>query len=167
VVKNLRIGGMGFGGSISESGTIMLQNELFDFETEYSIGGGGLTIEYTLPIIKNIGVSVGALIGGGSISIQTFRNRGSFNWTNVWDEVTPAESFSRTFEDNYWIISPSINIDIPFYRFLAFRIGGGYQISLDDSWSIDNDKDLSGVPSDLNGKSFFINTGIFIGFFSY
>jgi hypothetical protein len=167
VIKNLRIGGLGFGGSRSEDGNIILQNSSFNFETVYSISGGGLTIEYTLPFVKNIGISVGALLGGGSVTIETFKNRGSFNWENIWNESTPTENISRTFENNFWIISPTINVDIPFYRFLAFRIGGGYQISLGDTWAIENDKDLSGVPSDLNGNSFFINTGIFIGFFSY
>ena len=167
IVQNLRIGGLGFGGSKSEDGRINLQGNIYDFETIYSLSGGGLTIEYTLPFVKNVGVSVGVLIGGGSVTIETFRNRGPFNWNDVWNESASTENINRTFKNNFWILAPTLNIDIPFYRFLSFRLGGGYQISLGDDWTVDNDRDISGVPSELNGNSFFIQSGIFIGFFSY
>ena len=45
-VKNLRIGGMGYGGSVSSSQTIDNVNR----EVVYSLGGGGVTLEYTLTI---------------------------------------------------------------------------------------------------------------------
>ncbi|MGE5812516.1 MAG: hypothetical protein ACM339_13495 [Ignavibacteria bacterium] len=168
VIKNLRIGGMGFGGSTSESA--FSSSDGYNREVIYSISGGGVTIEYTLPFIKKVGVSLGALIGGGGIQIEAFRNSGNFEWNEIWTEINSSSTsgnLHRTLKNNFWIISPTLNIDIPFYRFLAFRIGGGYQISLGDNWEIENEHELSGVPSELNGRSFFIQSGIFIGFFSY
>jgi hypothetical protein len=47
------------------------------------------------------------------------------------------------------------------------RIGAGYQLSFGSDWTADNDQNLSNVPSDLNGNSFFIQSGLFIGFFSF
>jgi hypothetical protein len=167
-IRNLRIGGMGFGGAASESA--VSPQDGFNREVIYSIWGGGITVEYTLPFIKKVGVSLGALIGGGGIEIEVFRNAGNLHWNNIWTEVNNSSTtgnLHRTLTNSFWIISPAINIDIPFYRFLSFRIGGGYQISLGDNWKIENEIDLSGVPSELNGKSFFINSGIFVGFFSY
>jgi hypothetical protein len=167
IIQNVRFGGLGFGGSKSEEGKINLQGSIYDFETIYSISGGGLTVEYTLPFVKNVGVSIGALIGCGSVTIETFRNRGSFSWDGLWNEDPSTENVSRTLKNSYWILSPTLNVDIPFYRFLSFRLGAGYQFALGDDWKVENDKSLSGVPSDLNGSSFFIQSGIFIGFFSY
>ena len=60
-----------------------------------------------------------------------------------------------------------INFDIPVYRFVSIRVGGGYQLSLGESWKIENDQELKDVPSDFNGNSFFIQTGIFLGFFAF
>jgi len=168
VIRNLRIGGMGFGGAASESAVSALDG--FNREATYSISGGGITIEYTLPFIKKVGVSLGALLGGGGIEIEVFRNSGSFGWNDIWQEVNNSSTsgnLHRTLTNNFWIICPTLNIDIPFYRFLSFRIGGGYQITLGDDWEIENERELSGVPSELNGRSFFIQSGIFIGFFSY
>jgi hypothetical protein len=43
----------------------------------------------------------------------------------------------------------------------------GYQITFADDWTADNDQPVANVPSDLNSNSFFIQSGIFIGFFSF
>jgi len=161
-VPNLRVGGMGFGGSSSVAAS--------QKEAVYSFGGGGLTIEYTLPFIKNIGVSLGALIGGGYQEIEIFKNSGTFTWDNLWNEFqvnAETSDYSRVLENNYWILSPILNIDIPFYRFFIFRIGAGYNFSIGNDWTVENDKQISQVPSDLKGNGFFIQSGIFIGFFSF
>ncbi len=162
-VKNLRIGGMGYGGSISTSD----ENR----EVIYSLGGGGLTIEYTLPFIKNLGVSLGASIGAGNLELDIYRNSGSFSWEGTWeilsDPNVTSESYYRKLQNSYWMFSPTINLDYPIYRFVSLRLGAGYQITFADDWTADNDQSVSGIPSDLNGNSFFIQSGIFIGFFSF
>lgn len=162
-VKNLRIGGMGYGGSVSSSQTIENVNQ----EVVYSLGGGGLTVEYTLPFIKDIGVSVGAAIGTGSLELEIYRNSGDFTWEGTWDPNVPSEGYNRKLENSFWMISPTINLDYPIYRFVSLRLGVGYQIAFADEWTADNDQAVSGIPSDLNSNSFFIQSGIFIGFFSF
>jgi hypothetical protein len=164
-IKFLRIGGMGFGGSVSTSAIVNGLNK----EVVYSLGGGGLTIEYTLPLIKDIGLSVGAIIGAGNLEIQMFSNTGNFTWQNTWEEYgsDSTDTFSRTLKNSYWMFTPTLNLDIPLNRFILVRLGAGYQIVFNDDWTADNDKELKGVPSDLNANTFFIQSGIFIGFFSF
>ncbi len=160
-VKNLRLGGMGFGGSTCESKSINGVN----YEASYSIGGGGLTVEYTLPFIKNIGVSVGTILGRGSIEIDMFKNSSEFSWENIPDPSN-ANSFTRL-TNNYWMITPTLNVEVPIYRFIALRFGLGYQLSLGNSWEANNDQKIIGVPDDLNGNAFFVQVGIFAGFFAF
>jgi hypothetical protein len=177
VVKNLRIGGMGFGGSKSVSAEYAppyislppipyLQEKR---EVDYSIGGGGLTVEYTLPFVRDFGISVGGIIGGGSINIDIYKNAGDISWNGLWNQANSYGSpdYSRHLHDSYWFFTPTLNIDIPLYRFIVLRVGGGYQLTFADSWKIDNNRNLTDVPSDLNGNAFFIQTGIFLGFFSF
>ena len=161
-VPNLRIGGLGFGGSTSESAVSQGINR----EAIYQISGGGLTVEYTLPFIKDIAVSVGTIVGGGSIQIDLYQNSGNFNWQNLWTE-TSTSNISRRLNNDFFFLSPTLNVDIPFYRFISLRIGGGYQFAFGKNWTIENDKELTGVPTKLNGNAFFLQTGVFIGFFSY
>jgi hypothetical protein len=164
-IPQLRIGGMGFGGSTSMSAIVNGENR----EAVYSLGGGGVTIEYTLPLVRNFGISVGAAIGRGDLKIELYKNSGSFDWNNAWSEIstTPTSNYSRTLDNKYWIFTPAINFDIPFQRFVNFRIGAGYQFTFGDNWTIENNQPLNNVPSGLNGKSFFIQSGVYIGFFSY
>jgi len=166
-VKHLRIGGMGYGGSVSSKQEINNLNR----EVVYSLNGGGVTIEYTLPFIKDVGVSVGAAIGSGSLDVEIFSNDGSFNWGNIWEELSdPGNQSGNTYhklENSFWMFTPTLNIDVPVYRFVTLRIGVGYQVTFGDSWKADNGQGISGVPDNLNGSSLFFQSGLFIGFFSY
>jgi hypothetical protein len=169
LIKFLRVGGGGFSGSTSE----MVQSPVDNYRREirYSIGGGGFTIEYTIPFVRTFGISVGTMIGGGSINAQIYKNQGKFFWNdltgNFGNPSAQSDNISRTISGSYWLISPSLNIDIPIYRFVAIRVGAGYQFSLGESWTIDNDQSLNDVPSAFNGRSFFIQTGVFLGFFAF
>ena len=87
-VKNLRIGGMGYSGSVSSTQNVSGVNR----EVVYNLGGGGVTIEYTLPFIKNLGVSIGAALGTGSLQLDMYRNSGEFNWQGTWIEFKNSES---------------------------------------------------------------------------
>lgn len=163
IVDNVRLGGMGFSGSRVETSGIK--------EIKYAIGGGGVTVEYTIPSIRRIAISPGIILGAGSFDIYASSNNGDFTWGGIAGDVNTGnnstDNFTRKITNSYYTVTPTLNIDIPFNRFLAFRIGGGYQITFADSWSVDNDQKISGMPSDLNGNSFFIQTGLFLGFFAF
>jgi len=159
-VKNLRLGGMGFGGSVTTSAKINDEN----LESVYSIGGGGLTVEYTLPFVKNIGLSVGAVLGRGSMSVEFYKNNGSFSWDDI---LGNENNISRKISSSYWMFSPTINAEVPVYRFAALRLGIGYQLTLAGDWQAENGQTISGVPSDLKSDGFFIQLGIFAGFFAF
>ena len=142
-VKNLRIGGMGYGGSLSTSQNISGENR----EVVYSLGGGGVTIEYTLPFIKNLGVSVGASIGTGSLQLDMYRNSGEFNWEGIWIEFrngnVSSGNFNKKLKNSFWMFTPTINLDYPLYRFVTIRLGIGYQLTFADEWTADNDQPVS------------------------
>lgn len=165
LIDNVRIGGFGFGGSKNSEKNF--QN--FRKEVNYSIGGGAFTIEYTLPFIKGMAVSVGGLIGGGSIQIDVYQNEGSFDWFKVWNNLSSGNSknIHKHLEDNFFTFAPTLNVDVPLNRFIAFRLGAGYQITFGNNWTVDNNQELNNVPSDLNGNTFFIQTGVFIGLFAF
>lgn len=166
LVDDLRIGGMGFGGTKS----VISNSNGFNREVKYGLSGGAFTIEYTLPFVKRIAISLGGMIGGGKLTIEQYQNDEKFSWQDIWDEFNnPSGSpkISRKMENNYLTISPTINVDVPLNRFFAIRIGSGYQFAINESWTIENEKTLASVPSSVNGNAFFIQTGIYLGFFAY
>lgn len=166
LVDDLRIGGMGFGGTKS----VISNSNGFNSEVKYGLSGGAFTIEYTLPFVKRIAISLGGMIGGGKLTIEQFQNDEKFSWQDTWDEfnnIGGTQNISRKMENNYLTISPIINVDVPLNRFFAIRIGSGYQFAINEKWTIENEKTLTNVPSSVNGNAFFIQTGIYLGFFAY
>ena len=166
-VDYLRIGGLSFNGTTSEVSSRDVNG--FIKEARYDLSGGGFTFEYSLPFIRNIAVSPGILLGAGSLKIDVYNNNDNFSWDNIWNETANAstENINHSLSNSFFIFAPTLNVDIPLYRFISLRIGGGYQITFGGEWELDNNKTIEGVPSDLNGNSFFLQSGIFIGFFSY
>lgn len=164
-VKYLRVGGMGFSGTTSSTQKIGNVNR----EVLYKLGGGGLTIEYTIPIVKDFGVSFGAAIGAGTMTVNVFSSNGDFIWENIWQHFGQAEAsgINTVMDNSFWMFTPTLNLDWPVYRFVVLRLGVGYQLTFGDKWTADNDQPLLGVPSDLNGNAFFIQSGIFVGLFSF
>ena len=165
LVDNLRIGGIGLSGTQTSSGT----NNGFNKEVKYNYGLGGVTVEYSLPFIKNIAVSVGAIIGAGSSSIEIFQNQNNFSWNGIWNEINnkTTQNIYRKISNSFLTISPTLNVDIPLSRFIAVRIGGGYITTFASSWEVDNNQDIGNVPSDLSSSSFFIQTGIYFGLIAF
>lgn len=166
IVDNLRLGGLGFSGSQSGSSSLNSVNN----ELTYSISGGAATIEYTFPFVKNMALSAGVIIGGGSLDILVYQNEGSFNWNSIWNDIqnnslTNNEQISLS--NSFFFFSPTVNLDYPITRFLALRGGVGYQFTVGSNWKISNDRSISGVPSSLNANGFFIQTGVFIGLFAF
>ena len=166
VVDDVRIGGMGFSGSSTVTNSV---NEFYR-EIRYSLGGGAFTIEYTLPFVKRIAVSFGGMIGGCNLTIEQYQNNGDFSWQDTWDEFNDTEgtrNIGRRIKNNYFTLTPTLNIDIPLTRFFAVRVGTGYQFTMNENWTVDNDQTLNDVPGSLNGDAFFIQTGIYLGFFAF
>ena len=87
----------------------------------------------------------------------------------TWEDYNTGnnDSFNRSIENSYWTITPTVNLDVPLNRFILLRVGTGYQFAIFEDWTSDNDRTLNSVPSDLNANSLFIQSGIYIGFFSF
>ncbi len=162
VVKNLRVGGIGFGGTTSVDAV----NNNVKQEIVYSNGVGGLTLEYTLPFVKGLAISVGSIIGRGNIEIEVYNNAGSVSFEDLSNSESTVD-VNHVFRNKYWIFSPTLNVDIPLNRFIAIRVGAGYNISFGGEWEADNGRSVNNVPDDINGSYPFIQTGIFMGLFSF
>lgn len=192
MLKNVRIGGMGLGGSTSEKSTVNGLNR----EAQYSMSMGGFTIEYSFPFVPNVALSAGLIIGGGNVTVKLYQNSGAAEWNDIWDmsqlqlvwdepqlnlvpkevesfgekvsqnTASTASNIHRELSNSFFMLAPTLNVDIPVNRFLAFRIGGGYQIAMGGKWKVDNGQTINNVP-DINRNSVFIQTGIFVGYFNY
>ena len=164
LVENVRVGGMGFGVTQTRDGIV----DGFNRQAEYKLSMGGVTVEYTLPFVKIPAISVGTIIGASTMEINLYQNTGSNNWEDTWSSFGEEKNTKMvSMKNSFYTVTPTLNIDYPVTRYLAFRIGAGYMISFADDWSLNNDVSLAGVPSDLNANSFFVQVGVYLGFFAF
>lgn len=165
-VPGLRIGGIGFSGSTKES---QLSGG-YKRQAKLTSAFGGVSVEYTLPFIRRAGVSIGVILGGGNTTLEFYRYKDSYSWNQLWDEIKDSSStpnFGRKLSNDYFVIAPTLNIDIPMYRLMGFRFGATYAIHFGNNWKLDNEQEVYNVPTTTAKGQLYLNAGLFFGFFSY
>lgn len=169
IIQNLRIGGMGAGGSINSK---YLDDNNIRRNINLSVTYSGVTVDYVIPVIPKLDVTAGILIGGGGMTITMTRDLSSPKvWDNIWNEygsITPeTNEYTRHLSGSFFVYQPSINIEYAILRWLGVRIGVGYYGVAGGDWKMDNDYELLNVPSSIKSKGWMINSGIFLGTFVY
>jgi len=167
LVENLRIGGMGVGGSSKTSAI----TGGFRRDVEVGINFGGVTIEYAIPIIERLDVVPGILFGGGSMRITMTRDDGSFKyWGSLWSDFDGSQAtinYTRNLSGSFLVYQPSVQVEFAVLRWLAIRVGASYVGMGSPSWTLDEQFDVTNVPSKVNGQGWVIHTGIFAGTFLF
>jgi hypothetical protein len=172
IVDNLRLGGIGLSGSQSTNAKLSATYLGYSFELKHSYSFGGLTVEYTLPFIKNIAVSVGGIIGLGTQTIETFLNDGKYDWNSIWPPsinniLSYRPAIKSELINNFIAFTPTLNVDFALSRFIAIRVGGGYVLPIKEKWEVNNGQEIIGIPSEMKANSFFIQTGIYFGLIAF
>jgi len=169
LVPNLRVGGMGMSGSIKSTSLDALKVRR---DAELHVGFGGVTIEYVIPFGERFDVAIGGMVGGGGIDITLRKDfGGSKTWGQQWNNfgnyqlAGQASHIKQTMTGSFLVWIPSLNLEYAILGWLGVRVGASYVGMSLPSWTIDDDHDLLGVPSSVNGKGFMINAGVFVGTF--
>lgn len=167
LIENLRIGGMGAGGTAKSS--TVAGNVRRD--VEIGIDFGGVTLDYAVPIVERLDVVPGVMLGGGSVSIATGRSQIAWKkWDDLWTELRDnkeVNDVTRKMEGGFFVVQPSVNIEYAVLRWLGVRIGASYVAMMSPSWKVDERFDLAGVPSNIKGNGWMINAGVFAGTFLF
>jgi hypothetical protein len=168
LVPNLRVGGMGMGGSIESTSLDALGIRR---DAKLHVAFGGVTVEYVIPLIEHLDLAAGAMIGTGGIDIILRQNNGGFDdWLTEQRYLgtglgAPTNNVSRKLTGSYFVWVPAVNIEYGILGWLGVRLGASYVGMSAPSWTVDDQYDLLGVPSKVSGKGFMVNMGIFIGTF--
>ena len=170
-LPNLRVGGVGMSGSIKSTS---LDGLGVRRDAELSVGYGGVTFEYVIPVIERLDVLVGAMLGGGGIGITLRADAGgNKTWAQEWGNFGSGNyqhggtitNITRKLDGRFFVWVPSVNAEYALLGWLGARLGVSYVGMSAPSWQLDDNYDLLGVPSDVNGKGFMINAGLFVGTF--
>ena len=143
-------------------------------DAELSVGFGGVTLEYVVPVVERLDVSVGTMLGAGGIDIVLRQDAGGAKtWGDEWRQfetgnystASQVNHIKQTLSGAFFVWVPSINIEYALLGWVGVRLGASYVGMSAPSWTIDDNYELLGVPSKVNGQGFMINAGLFVGTF--
>ncbi len=169
--KHWRIGGMGWGGKTNNCATVVdtINGTPMNVmrTVEYGLGGGGVTIDYVIPLgftRNKVIIAAGAMLGAGSIYVQLDQTTSD---PRTWDNFFTggaSGNFSRQIHAAYFAYEPYIDIEYSIFAFLMLRATVGYNGTAVGTWSVDRSIDISGVPS-ISGNGLIYGGGLFLGIF--
>lgn len=171
LLPNLRVGGVGMNGSIQST-----RLDAFGVrrDTELGVGFGAVTFEYVIPVFERLDVAVGTMLGGGGIDITLRQDLGGpKTWGNEWNNYGTGnyqiggqiKHIKQTLSGSYFVWIPSVCVEYAILGWVGFRLGASYVGMSSPSWTVDENDELLGVPSNVSGKGFMINAGLFVGTF--
>jgi hypothetical protein len=165
-VPNLRIGGMGMGGSLK---SVSLDATGLRRDAQLGVGFAGVTFEYVIPVVERFDVSVGVMLGGGGIDLTLRQDAGGAStWNQQWNYFGSTGTVSnntRKLGGSFFAWIPSVNAEYALLGWVGLRLGVSYVGMSAPSWKIDDTYELLGVPSNINGQGVMINAGVFVGTF--
>ncbi len=176
-VPNLRVGGVGMGGSIKSTSLQKFSNGTsIRRDAELHVGFGGVTLEYVLPVFERFDIAVGTMLGTGGIDITLRQDRGlGLTWNEEWGNFGSGNyndptgnsvgNITRKLSGNYFVWIPSVNFEYALLGWVGLRLGASYVGMSAPSWEVDDHYDLIGVPDKISGKGFMISAGAFVGTF--
>jgi hypothetical protein len=166
-VKNLRVGGVGASGSMKSRSLLGSTRR----EVELSVGFGGVTVDYVFPVASRFDLTIGTMLGWGGMDLTITRDNGGPKvWGDLWNEFgtqQPAQEYTRKLSGSFFILEPSVNVEFALLRWVGLRAGVSYLGMSSPEWKMDDKYEIFGVPSNINGKGWMINTGIFVGTFVF
>lgn len=160
--KGIRIGGYGFGGSVSKDGKPYHVQK----EVTLSMGLGGFLVEKVFHPFNNTELYLGLSSGGGGIDIKMVQWTGPRSWDELWSEfgidTLGTEHTNLDYEvklsRGFGYLMPTIGFRYNIFRWFAvgFNVNYIYCWKL-NSWKHEGKK-VTGVPEiDFSNVSYRIN----------
>lgn len=162
----LRIGGFGKGFTSKKSNRV---NDSLNKDANYSMGYGGLSIEFVRSLGKVFDISIGAQFSTGTLKLELYQyGKDAGNYNTIFGELQSngsSSNLSRVFKSRFYTVQPQIGVGILLRKFLYLKIDCGYQFGAQNTWRVDNDIEVKNFPKGIEPKGLVLNVGLNFGLF--
>lgn len=162
----LRIGGFGNGFTSKLTKQV---NDTLKKDANYSLGQGGFSLEYIMPLGSVIDISFGSKFSTGTLKLELYKYGNDLgNYTNSYNEFQTngsTNNIARTYKSRFYTVQPQVGIGIMLRKFMYLKIDCGYQIGAQNTWRVDNDVEVTNFPSGIEAKGLVLNVGLNFGLF--
>ncbi len=169
-VPNLRVGGLGMNGKLTSTSLVAGVRR----DADLAVSFGGVTVEYVVPLAERLDLSIGTMLGGGGMDLTLRQHDGSaLTWNQEWGNFETGNynlngkisNISRKLSGAFFVYVPSVNIEYGILGWVGVRLGVSYVGMFSPTWTVDDNYEMLGVPTNVSGKGFMINAGLFVGTF--
>ncbi len=163
-IRNLRIGGVGAGGSITNASDVVMNG--VTKTTKLSMSYWGVSLEYVIPF-GDFHVAAGGVLGGGSMTLTLTSNVTSVDWNELvkmFGDRTFTNLMRHQLSRGYFAYQPTISLEYVPHPLISVRLTGGYYGMNNGGWTLNDDTPVTGAPA-LKIAGSFLQLGIFVGAF--
>jgi hypothetical protein len=171
VSKNMRIGGMGAGGSVTTSQYFAVTTTTPEMvkEAEFSMNYGGVTLEYIYDAPMGVQIAAGGMLGWGGITVRIWQHSGPLSWQGIWENYNIGYSgdsydISNTLDNSLFILSPWVEAGYKVLDWMQFtgKVGYFWSTAKSGNWSAEGSS-VSGATKDVDLSNFFFGFEIMFG----
>jgi hypothetical protein len=161
-----RIGGFGNGFTSKQSKQV---NDTLKKDVNYSLGQGGVSFEYVIPLSKIFDISFGSQFSTGTLKLELYQYGSDINsYNNIFTEFSSngsSSNLSKIFKSRFYTVQPQVGIGILLKKFMYLKLDCGYQLGAQNTWRVDNDVEVKDFPKGIEAKGLVINVGLNFGLF--
>ncbi len=168
IIKNLRVGGIGMGGS----STVSVLDPATGIRRDATIqaGYGAVSFEYVVTLLQHLDFVGGVQLGTGGIDIVVRKSDGApITWSGeqglLGSDNSSAGTVTRTLSGKFYIWIPSVSLEYSFVGWAGVRVGASYLGMSSPSWKLDSNYDILNVPGAVSGKGWTVNLALLVGTF--
>ena len=165
LIPNLRVGGLGYGGSMEATLQPMTRGYLEPYRsTKLSLSAGGVLLEYVIPFGR-FHIAFGGMVGGGSYTLTLMEASVlPKTWGGLFPSSPGSESDTRhELRSSFLTWQPSLTLEYEVHPFIVLGLTGGY-VGGSGDWELDETYPISGMP-DFAFESPFLRLGLTFGLF--
>lgn len=161
-IPNVRIGGMGAGGTLETTST----SNGVSRSTKLSTSFGGVTLDYVIQFGR-FHIALGGLVGMGRNTLAlTMASDGAKDWAEIFLPPAPndAAGYRHEMTQSFFTYQPALTIEYDISPFIVLGLSGGYFGVSGDSWELNEAFPLRNVP-DFKFSSPFVRAVLTVGLF--
>lgn len=166
-----RIGGGGHGGRAYTDGVYVANDgSEYNRSLEMDIGMGGFMFEYSPWMFGPVNVGLGAMIGGGGVSIIMSQDTGTYTWNDLSDQYvgdprdSDGENIQTQIDQGFAIAEPYVTVRVHLLDWMALQGTAGYTFTTlrTDNWEF-NENELTGDGPKIDLNKPFYRLGLVFG----
>jgi hypothetical protein len=159
-IKNLRIGVLGYGGSLESD--IVTENDI-DYQAKLTASMFGFSVHYGYVPFRGFAILGGVNAGWGDVRYETYATV-----KDALSEFDMHNGGTNRLQKDYFFVMPNIQLEYALANFIVLRADASYNLTVgqDENWTY-NANGTNTVNPDFNLNGLKVGFGVMVGLINF